>query len=106
MGKTLNHIFLHMSNLKYPPKVIAKNLEQFTSMEIDGVMMKDSSQFLNCGLDKLVTNLKEKGMKEGKLLKETFSTTYYYFKEKWGGKVDEEAFELQLPKKRLSTFGI
>ena len=56
--------------------------------------MKDSLQLLNFGLDKLVANLKEKGMKEGKLLKETFSTTYSYFKEKWDGKVDGEAFEL------------
>ena len=54
--------------------------------------MKDSLQFLNCGLNKLVANLNKKGMKEGKLLKDTFPTAYSYFKKKCG-KLYDGAFE-------------
>ena len=90
-GYDSHHIFQHLSNLDEAPTVIAKNLEKFTAMEIYGVVMKDSMQFLNCSLDKLVTNLKEKGKKDGKTLKEILPTTY--FKEKWG-EVDEQAFSL------------
>ena len=50
-------------------------------MEIDGIVMKDSLQFLNCSLQKLVTNLREKGVKEVLTLKEILPTTYSYFKE-------------------------
>ena len=64
-------------------------------MEIDGVIMKDSLQFLNCGLAKLVTNPREKGMEEGLTLKEVFPTTYSYFKEELYSDDDgEDAFEL------------
>ena len=38
-------------------------------------------------------NLKDKGVKEGKTLGETFPHTYEYFKRRWKD-VDENAFEL------------
>ena len=64
-------------------------------MEIDGVVTKDSLQFLNCSLDKLVTNLREKGVKEGLTLKEILPTTYSYFKDElYSDGVGEDAFEL------------
>ena len=66
-------------------------------MEIDDVVMKDSLQFLNCSLDKQVTNLAEKGKKDGKTLMEILPTTYSYFKEKWG-EVGQQAFELSTRK--------
>ena len=54
---------------------------------------KDSLQFLNSSLDKLVKNLKDKGLREGKSLKETFPNTYEYFKRRWKN-VNEDGFEL------------
>ena len=59
-GYDSHHIFKHLTSGDKTPTVVAKNLEKFTSMEIDGIVMKDSLQFLNCSLDKLVTNLREK----------------------------------------------
>ena len=80
-GYDSHHIFQHLTPGDKTPTVVAKNTKKFTSMEIDGVVMKDSLQFLNCGLDKLVADLREKGMKKGLTLKEIFPTTYSYFKE-------------------------
>ena len=68
-------------------------MEKFISMEIDGVVIKDSLQFLNYSLDKLGSNLKDKGLKENKSLKDTFPTVYSYFKKKWSH-LDEDVFEL------------
>ena len=58
---------------------------------------KDSLSFLNSSLEKLVKNLKDKGVKEGKELKETFPSTYAYFKKDWKN-IDNEAFELLIRK--------
>ena len=58
-------------------------MEKFISMEIDGVVIKDSLQFLNYSLDKLGSNLKDKGLNENKSLKDTFPTVYSCFKKKW-----------------------
>ena len=64
-------------------------------MTIDNIVMKDSNQFLNCNLDKLVTNLKDKGVKEELTLKEILPTTYSYFKDElYCDDVGEDAFEL------------
>ena len=82
-----------MSNLEKPPTVIAKSLENFIAMEIEGLVIKDSLKYLNCSLDKLGSNLKEKGLKEKKTLKDTFPTVYTYFKREWSH-LDEDAFEL------------
>ena len=97
-GYDSHHIFKALSSLEKEyshrsPKVIGKSLEKFTSMKIGFVEMKDSCQLLNCGLDKLVNNLKEKGQKEKKTLAQTFPITYAYFKEKWGH-LDEKVFEM------------
>mgnify|MGYP001198188336 CR=1 FL=1 len=79
--------------LKKAPTVIAKSLEKFISIKVGTVEFKDSLQFLNSSLDKLVNNLKDKGLREGKSLKETFPSTYEYFKRRWKN-VNEDAFEL------------
>ena len=50
-------------------------------------------QFVNSSLDKLVKNLKSKGVKEGETLKNTFPNKYEYFKRRWKY-VDKETFEL------------
>ena len=70
-------------NLKKAPTVIAKSLEKFTSIKVGSIQFKDSTQFLNSSLDKLVKNLKNKGEKEGKELKDTFPNTFAYFKKDW-----------------------
>ena len=57
------------------------------------IRIQDSLQFLNCSLDILVSNLKDKGLKENKSLKDTFPTMYSYFKKKWSH-LDEDVFEL------------
>ena len=63
-GYDSHHIFNNMSNLDKPPTVIASSLENFISMEIEGLVIKDSLKFLNCSLDTLASNLKEKGLNE------------------------------------------
>ena len=57
---------------------------------------------MSCSLDKLVSNLKEKGKKEKKSLQETFPITYAYFKNNWN-KVDEDGFEF-LSRKGVYTY--
>ena len=79
--------------LKKAPTVIAKSQEKFISIQLGPVEFKDSLQFLNSSLDKLVKNLKDKGVKEGKTLGETFPHTYEYFKRRWTH-VNEDGFEL------------
>ena len=83
-------------------KVTAKSLEKFLSLRIGSVELKDSCQLLNSSLDKLVNNLKEKGMQENKTLSETFPITYNYFKKKWAH-LDENLFEM-LTKKGIYPY--
>ena len=45
--------------LKKAPTVIAKSQEKFISIQLGPVEFKDSLQFLNSSLDKLVKNLKQ-----------------------------------------------
>ena len=79
--------------MKKAPTVIAKSQEKFISIKLGPVEFKDSLQFLNSSLDKLVKNLKDKGVKEGKTFGETFPHTYEYFKSTWND-VNEDGFEL------------
>merc|ERR1712208_46795 len=79
--------------LKNPPKVIAQSLEKFMSIKLGTLEFKDSLEFLNSSLEKLVKNLKDKGLKEDKSIKDTFPSTYAYFKKDWNH-IDENAFEL------------
>ena len=87
-GYDSHHIFMALKEI---PKetfasettVIAKTLERFTCMTVAGVTLKDSCQLWNCGLDKLVENLKDKGQREYKTLQKTFHTTYANFKKEW-----------------------
>ena len=85
-------LFKSLSSLRKQPQVLAKSLEKFTMMQIGNIEIKDSLNFMSCSLDKLVSNLNEKGKKENKSLQETFPITYEYFKNKWD-KVDEDGFE-------------
>ena len=59
------------------PEVIAKSMEKFVTFSIGNLKFKDSLNFLNSSLDKLVSNLKGKG--DG-----AFNNLNKYFKEKWG----------------------
>ena len=63
--------------------MILQSLEQFMSIKLGTLEFKDSLSFLNSSLEKLVKNLKDKGVKEGKELKETFPNTYAYLKKDW-----------------------
>ena len=88
-------VFENLAKLKLnkAPKVIAKSLESFLSIKLGTLEFKDSLQFLNSSLDKLVKNLKDKGCKEKKHVKETFPNTYAFFKQNYK-QMDEDAFEL------------
>ena len=88
-------VFENLAKLKLnkAPKVIAKSLESFISIKLGALEFKDSLQFLNSSLEKLVHNLKDKGVKEGKSIKDTFPNTYAYFKKVYKN-IDENAFEL------------
>ena len=80
-------------NMKKAPQVIAKSLEKFISIKLGSIEFKDSAQFLNSSLDKLVKNLKNKGVEGSTPTKDTFPNTYAYFKKKWKH-VDDDGFEL------------
>ena len=82
-GYDSHHIFQNISSLEKTPTVVAKNMEKFISMDIEHIRIQDPLQFLNYSLDKLVFNLKDKGLKENRSLKDTFPTVYSYFKKKW-----------------------
>ena len=92
-GMILVIFFQILSSLEKAPTVVAKSLEKFTAMNIGHIRIQDSLQFLNYSLDKLVSNLKDKGLKENKSLKDTFPTVYSYFKKKWSH-LDEDVFPL------------
>ena len=68
------------------PKVLAKNMEKYLSFSIGSLHFKDSLQFLNSSLDKLVQNAlgKEKDYSIMRNLRQ-------YFDRKWSN-LDEEAF--------------
>ena len=70
------------------PKVLTKNMEKYISFGIRNLHFKDSLQFLNSSLDKLVQNAigKEKDFSILNNLRE-------YFDKEWGH-LDEEAYEL------------
>ena len=63
------------------------------SIKLGTLEFKDSLSFLNSSLEKLVNNLKDKGIKEGKSIKDTFPNTYAYFKKDWNH-IHEDAFDL------------
>ena len=71
--------------LNSEPTVIAKGMENFITFQIEQLTFKDSLQFLNSSLDKLVNNLKEKAEKpKDKLpLEQVFPNLNKYFQEKW-----------------------
>ena len=83
-GYDSHHIFYNISNLAKALSVMAKSMGKFSSMEIEGVEIINSLQFLNYSLDKLGSNLKHKGLMENKSLKDTFPTVYTYFKKGMG----------------------
>ena len=56
------------------PEVIARSMEKFITFSIGQLHFKDSAQFLISSLDKLVANLKVKGIKEN-IIKELFNNT-------------------------------
>ena len=78
-------VFSNLAKLKLnkPTKVIAQSLEKFMSIKLGALEFTDSLQFLNSSLEKLVKNLKDKGLKEEKSIKDTFPNTYAYFKKDW-----------------------
>ena len=67
------------------PKVIAKGMENFIKFDIEELSFKDSLQFLNSSLEKLVENLADKAAKsESKLtLEQVFPNLDKYFQDKW-----------------------
>ena len=60
-------------------------MEKFISLNVEELAFKDSLQFLNSSLEKLVENLADKAIKsEGKLsLEQVFPNLYKYFQENW-----------------------
>ena len=63
------------------PQVVAKSMEKFVTFSIGSLKFKDSFQFLNSPLDKLVTNLAGK-VKNGKRVQDIFKNTWQYFQNK------------------------
>ena len=74
------------------PNVIAKSMEKFVTFSIGNLKIKDSLQFLDSSLDKLVSNLAGK-VKNGKSLQDIFANTWKFFQNKtWT--TDIKAFEM------------
>jgi hypothetical protein len=71
------------------PQVVAKTMEKFVTFSIGNLKFKDSLQFLNSSLDKLVNNLAAKA-KHGQ---DVFKNLRQYFEEKWAH-LPEEAFKM------------
>ena len=67
------------------PSVIAKGMENFITFQIEELSFKDSLQFLNSSLEKLVENLADKANKsEDKLtLEQVFPNLDKYFQDNW-----------------------
>ena len=78
------------------PNVVAKGLENFIAFSIGKLYFKDSLQFLNASLDKLVKNLHLKANKENNL-NGIFKHTFSYFKRRWCH-IPQEAFLMLLRK--------
>ena len=53
-GYDSHHIFNNLPNLETPPTVLASSLENFISMQIEGIVIKDSLKFLTCSLKRRV----------------------------------------------------
>ena len=84
-------IFQNLTSVKCKePKVIAKSMEKFISFSIGKLQFKDSAQFVLSSLDKLVSNLQKKAVKDNNT-QEIFRNTWEYFARK---KLPEEAFAL------------
>ena len=81
-------IFQNLTKVKdiAEPQVIAKSMEKFVTFSIGNLKFKDSMNFLNLSLDKLVKNLKSSG--DG-----VFKNLNFYFKDKWGH-LPDSAFEM------------
>ena len=65
-GYDSHHIFQNISSPEKAPIVVAKSLKKFTAMNIGHIRIQDSLQFLNYSMDKLISYLKVKGLKENK----------------------------------------
>ena len=74
------------------PCVTAKAIERFVSFTIGNLHFKDSLQFLNSSLEKLVQNLGDKAV-HGTKLEDVFPNLHKYFKEKWSH-LPPKAFEM------------
>ena len=71
------------------PKIIPKSLEKYIYLSLEKIEFKDSFQFLNTSLERLVSNLKTKG---GNITTQ-FPNTWTYFKRRWKH-LDPEAFDM------------
>ena len=71
------------------PKIIPKSLEKFIYLSLEKIEFKDSLQFLNGSLERLVLNLKAKDIN----ITEQFPITYNHFRKKWKH-LDVDAFEM------------
>ena len=67
------------------PQVVAKTMEKFVTFSIGNLKFKDSLQFLNSSLDKIVKNLTAKS--------NAFNHLRECFLERWGH-LPEEAFQM------------
>ena len=79
-------IFQNLTKLEgmNEPQVVAKTMEKFITFSIGNLKFKDSLQFLNSSIEKLVKNLSAKS--------NAFNHLKEYFQEKWGH-LPEEAFQ-------------
>ena len=69
-----------------------KGMEKFISLQLEELAFKDSLQFLNSSLEKLVENLAEKADSKDKL-EMVFPHLKRYFDDKWSH-LPKEAFEM------------
>ena len=71
--------------------------KKYSTINIVLIRIKDSLQFLEYCLDKLVSNSKDKGQGDDKSLRDTFPTVYFYFKKKCYTKTKTRLMLITLP---------
>ena len=83
---------LHKIKINGTPSLIAKGMEKFISFQLEELAFKDSLQFLNSSLEKLVENLADKADSKDEL-ELVFPHLKAYFDKHWSH-LPKEAFEM------------
>ena len=94
LGYDSHIIFKNLNKIEInrEPYLIAKGMEKFISFQLEELVFKDSLQFMNSSLEKLVENLADKADSKDEL-EFVFPHLKTYFDKHWSH-LPKEAFEM------------